>query len=168
MREFLTSTHRKGFLAVLFILDILFTTFRSQAPSLHTALSTASGVLSIVVTFAATILSFLEDQRSFKPSDTLVIYFSLPAILQVPHLRSLWLMPSSVGVCQGLWTAIFTVTVGLVLLESASKTPILRPVYLTHRLKKFPGSGLGAFLPGSYHCSVLDSQQRLASAIYQD
>ncbi|KAI7970770.1 hypothetical protein EIK77_007950, partial [Talaromyces pinophilus] len=138
-----------SFLAVLFILYVLFTAFRSQAPSLHTALSTASGVLSIVATFAATVLSFLEDQRSFKPSDTLVIYFSFLTILQIPRLRSLWLM-SSVGICQGLWTAIFAVTVGLVLLESASKACILRPVYLTLSPEEVCG-----FWPRSFFAWVL-------------
>lgn len=139
----------KSFLAILFILYVLFTAFRSQSPSLHTVLSTASGALSIVATFAATVLSFLEDQRSFKPSDTLVVYFSLLAILQIPCLRSLWLM-SSVGVCQGLWTAIFAVTFGLVLLESASKTRILRPVYLTLSSEEVCG-----FWPRSFFAWVL-------------
>ena len=120
----------KSFLTILFILQVVFTAFRSIVSSLHTASSTTSDVLAIVATFAATVLSFLEDQRSFKPSDTLVIYFSFLTVLQIPRLRSLWLM-SSVGVCQGLWTAIFAVTVSLLLLESISKTSFLRPGYLT-------------------------------------
>lgn len=86
-------------------------------------------MLNIIATFAAAVLSYLEDQRSSKPSDTLVIYFSILALLDLPRLRSLWAI-ASVGICQGLWTAIFVVTVGLVLLESATKTKFLRPVYL--------------------------------------
>lgn len=145
----LISRRCKSFLAVLFVLYILFTAFRSQSPSLHTTLSTAAGVLSIVATFAAAVLSFLEDQRSFKPSDTLVIYFSFLTILQIPRLRSLWLI-SSVGVCRGLWTAIFSVTFGLVLVESASKTRTLRPVYLTLSSEEVSG-----FWPRSFFAWVL-------------
>lgn len=57
---------------------------------------------------------------------------------------------SSVGVCQGLWTAIFAVTVGLVLLESASKTRVLRPVYLTLSSEEVSG-----FWPRSFFAWVL-------------
>lgn len=125
----LTANNLKTFLALLFTLQVLFTAFLSQAPSIHTKLSITSGVLNIIATFAAAVLSYLEDQRSFKPSDTLVVYFSILTLLELPRLRSLWII-SSVGVCQGLWTAIFLVTIGLVLLESATKTRILLPVYL--------------------------------------
>lgn len=87
-----------------------------------------SGILNIIATFAAAVLSFMEDQRSVEPSDILVIYFSASSILALPRLRSLWLIPS-VDACRGLWTTIYIFTVAMLFVESARKTKILRPLY---------------------------------------
>ncbi|KAH8689094.1 putative multidrug resistance-associated protein [Talaromyces proteolyticus] len=124
------AVSKLSLLALLFILQILFTAFVLETPSIHTKASASSGVLNIFATFAAVVLSYLEDQRSCKPSDILVFYFSVLGLLEIPRLRSLWMTPS-VEACQGLWTAIFVVTISIVLLESATKSKFLRPTYLT-------------------------------------
>jgi ATP-binding cassette subfamily C (CFTR/MRP) protein 1 len=118
----------KLILSILFVLHVLFTAFQVQTFILHTKLSVTSGVLNIIATLAAALLSFIEDQRSVEPSNILVIYFSASSILALPRLRSLWIIPST-SPCRGLWTTIFIFTVAMVFLESARKTRLLRPLY---------------------------------------
>jgi hypothetical protein len=57
----------KLILSNLFALHVLFTAFQVQTPTLHTKLSVTSGVLNIIATLAAALLSFIEDQRSVEP-----------------------------------------------------------------------------------------------------
>lgn len=85
-------------------------------------------ILNIIATFAALYASFLEDQRSVKPSDILILYFSASSICKLPQLRSLWLIPS-VGVCRYLSLASFLLTVAIIALESVPKTKILHSDY---------------------------------------
>lgn len=110
------------------MLQVAYTAAQTRTASLHTRLSTTSGVLNILAIFAAALLSFMEDQRSVEPSDLIVIYFSVSSILSIARLRSLWLI-SSVPACRGLWTAVYVLTVSTLLLESVIKTKLLRPVY---------------------------------------
>ena len=105
----------------------MFTVYQIQTAALHTRISTPSAVLSLTATLAALILSFFEDQRLVKPSDTLVLYFSALTILYIPRLRTLWQIPSYVP--RGLFTAIYIIIVLAAVLESARKTVILRPLY---------------------------------------
>ncbi|KAL1981835.1 hypothetical protein VTN96DRAFT_2080 [Rasamsonia emersonii] len=122
------AIYKLSLLAVLFVLHVLFTAVQVRMSSLHTRVSMTSGILNIIATFAAAVLSFMEDQRSVEPSDILVIYFSASSILALPRLRSLWLIPS-VDACRGLWTTIYIFTVAMLFVESARKTKILRPLY---------------------------------------
>lgn len=113
---------------MLFILHVLFTAFQARSASLTTTVSLSAGVLNIIATMTAAIHSFVEDQRSVAPSDVLVIYFSVSAVLGIPRLRSLWLMPSA-NVCGGLWTSVYIFTVLMLFVESAKKSKLLRPLY---------------------------------------
>ncbi|KAE8547864.1 hypothetical protein EYB25_009657 [Talaromyces marneffei] len=122
------AVYKLGLLALLFVLQVVYTAVQLRTASLHTQLSTTSGVLNILAIFAAALLSFMEDQRSVKPSDLIVIYFSVSSILSIARLRSLWLI-SSAPACRGLWTAVYILTVLTLLLESVTKTRLLRPVY---------------------------------------
>ncbi|KAJ5641399.1 hypothetical protein N7490_005399 [Penicillium lividum] len=115
-------------LTALFTLHVVYAVLRIRAPVLRTQLSLASDILNIVSTAGAVVLSFLEDQRSARPSDLLVIYFSSLVLLWIPRLRSLWLISGS-GPCRGLWVAIYTVTVLIAFLESTRKVKTLRPSY---------------------------------------
>jgi ATP-binding cassette subfamily C (CFTR/MRP) protein 1 len=113
---------------VLFVFHLLFLVFRLQVQSLRTSVSISSGVLGAAGTFAAGFQSFLEDQRSLRPSDILVLYFSACSILYIPMLRSLWLMPSDY-VPRALWTVVFVCNTLVVFAESARKSRFIRPLY---------------------------------------
>ncbi|PYI04583.1 multidrug resistance-associated protein [Aspergillus sclerotiicarbonarius CBS 121057] len=121
------AVYKLSILVILFLLQIVFTVYQIQTPALHTRISTPSAVVSLTATLAAVILSFFEDQRLVKPSDTLVLYFSALSILYIPRLRTLWQIPTHVP--RGLFTAIYIVIIVAAVLESARKTVILRPLY---------------------------------------
>ncbi|PKK47316.1 hypothetical protein CI102_9091 [Trichoderma harzianum] len=108
----------------LVLLGILF--------SLTTSLSLASGVLATAAVLAASVLSFLKDQRSTRPSDILVLYFSACTLLAIPQLRTLWLMPSN-SVLKATLTVKFIATVAVVVAESSRKNKFLSQPY-----KKLP------------------------------
>ena len=98
--------------------------------SSHTKLSVAAGLLSAFAILGAGVLSFIEDRRSVRPSDLLVLYLSASAILFTPRLRSLWLSESSlVPVARILWTIIVAGTVIAVVLESLGKSRSMQPSY---------------------------------------
>ncbi|ETS77362.1 hypothetical protein PFICI_11236 [Pestalotiopsis fici W106-1] len=110
---------------LLFTFHILFLALRQRAPRLVTTMSIASGVLSAAAVLTAGILSFLEHQRSSRPSDLLVLYFSASAILYIPTLRSLWSMPCHTQTPGVLWVVIYVGTILLAAIESARKTQSL-------------------------------------------
>jgi hypothetical protein len=102
---------------------------RVQSRSLHTRAAVAAEVLSSAANFGALVLSFLEDQRSVKPSDLLVLYYSASTLLGIPRLRTLWLLPSDYLVHQVVWTVLLAITAVVAVLECIGKTSHLRPVY---------------------------------------
>ena len=122
------NTCQKSLLVTLFTLQVVFTAFQTTTSAIHTELSLASGLLNIIATFAATVLSFAEDQRTVRPSDILVIYFSATCILYIPRLRTLWLIPS-ITACQSLWTVVYVFTVATTIVESVRKTKLLRQLH---------------------------------------
>ena len=115
-------------LAVLFVLQVLSVAFQVQELALHTRASLPAVILNIIATFAASYASFVEDQRSVKPSDILILYFSASSICSLPQLRSLWLIPS-VGVCRYLSLGSFLLVVAMIALESVSKAKMLHSNY---------------------------------------
>ncbi|POR31354.1 Uncharacterized protein TPAR_08439 [Tolypocladium paradoxum] len=122
------ATWKLALLAVLFILHVLFLVLRLRTANLYTRLSVASGVLAVVAVPAAGVLSLLADQRSPRPSDILVLYFSASTLLALPRLRSLWLVDTDNAI-RAIWTVIFIVTMLVVFVESLRKTRILQPPY---------------------------------------
>ncbi|GAT28046.1 ATP-binding cassette transporter [Aspergillus luchuensis] len=116
-------------LGVLFVLHILYTALRVEDPDLHTRAGLASGIVNIIATGAAILLSFFEDQRSVKPSDLLVVYYSTEVLLSLPQLRSLWQIPTASVACRTLWTIILIFNVGVLISESTHKFRFLRPMY---------------------------------------
>lgn len=118
----------KTLLMALFVLYVIYSVLRTRTPVLRTSFSLVSDILNIVAITGAMGLSFLEDQRSTRPSDLLVVYFSSVILLWIPRLRSLWLI-SAPGPCRGLWTTIYTIVVLVAFLESSRKTKALRPSY---------------------------------------
>jgi hypothetical protein len=119
---------RQSLLAVLFSLQVLFAAFQVQTSALHTRASLPAAILSILAIFAALYASFMEDQRSVRPSSLLTLYFSASTICRLPQLRSLWLIPS-VDVCRYLALASLLFTLAVLTLESVPKTRTLHSDY---------------------------------------
>ncbi|KAK1752303.1 canalicular multispecific organic anion transporter 1 [Echria macrotheca] len=117
-------------IAVLSVFHLAALALRVQSRSLYTRAAVAAEVLSSAANFGALVLSFLEDQRSVKPSDLLVLYFSASTLLGIPRLRTLWLLPpSDYLVHQAIWTVLLVITAAVAVLECIGKTRYLRPVY---------------------------------------
>lgn len=115
-------------LTFLLALHIIFANYRLRTPELHTKLAVASAILDIVVSAATIPVSLLEDQRSIKPSDVLILYFTALTILGIPRLRSLWMI-SPGNFCRIFFTAIYVLTVVALFLEMTHKSRFLRPPY---------------------------------------
>ncbi|KXH29218.1 ABC transporter [Colletotrichum simmondsii] len=115
-------------LSILTVLHLGFVISNIRSLAARATASLAAGILNFIAVFAATFHSFLEDQRSTRPSDLLILYFSASAILSLPRLRTLWLI-SSAGASRGLWTAIIILTILVVPLESIGKKRFLRTEY---------------------------------------
>lgn len=140
-------------LASLFVLHICFLVLCLTSDTLKTDFSITSGVLAAVAILASAVESFIEDQRSVKPSDLLVLYFSATTLLYIPRLRSLWLI-TSVDTARGLWTTIFVLTAITLFVESARKTKLLRPVYQNATKEQ-----VSSFWAQSFYMWVLPSFQ---------
>ncbi|KAJ5006509.1 ABC transporter atnG [Colletotrichum sp. SAR 10_66] len=117
-----------GLLASLGGFHLAFLIVQTKTQSINTTLSLASGILTFVAVLAASLHSILEDQRSTRPSDLLILYFSASTILALPRLRTLWLIPSA-STAKALWTAIFILTALVVPLESIGKKKFLQTTY---------------------------------------
>ncbi|KAJ5937598.1 ABC transporter integral membrane type 1 [Penicillium verhagenii] len=118
--------------------SIIFTVYQLRTAHLQTKVSTATASLNVASTLAAIVLSFLEDQRTIQPSDTLIVYFSALSILNIPHLRTLWLVPS-IPIPRGLFTAIYIIILLITILESARKINIVQPQYQSLPVEIFHG-----------------------------
>ncbi|PCG93312.1 ABC transporter, integral membrane type 1 [Penicillium occitanis (nom. inval.)] len=161
----------KSLLILIFTLQVVFTAFQTTTPAIYTKLSLTSGLLNIVATFAAAVLSFAEDQRTVRPSDVLVVYFSAASIFHIPRLRTLWLIPS-ITTCKILWTAIYGFTVAILLAESARKTKLLRQLY--QGLEDMPeiddnlaGQAAEDKLQSAWNIINADRRQRLLYATFR-
>ncbi|KAI0446909.1 P-loop containing nucleoside triphosphate hydrolase protein [Xylaria telfairii] len=125
-------------LGLIFIFRLLFLVFRLRAQELYTRASLASAVLELAATVAASIYSFLQDQRSRSPSDILVLYFSTSALTSLPRLRSLWLI-STHPMPAIMWTIVWVGLATSVVVESLQKTKLLHPVYSSVTAEKSMG-----------------------------
>lgn len=125
-------------MTILTALHLVYLILETKTPSLHTPLSLAAGVLNFIAVFAATFHSALEDQRTTRPSDLLILYFSASAILSLPRLRTLWLL-SSADAPKAIWTAILVLTAAVVPLESIGKRRFLRPTYQSMTMEEETG-----------------------------
>ncbi|KAJ6021906.1 ABC transporter integral membrane type 1 [Penicillium herquei] len=126
--SFKLAIYKSLLLFLLFVLQIILTVYQVQIKALHTKLSIPAAALNLAATLSAIILSFLEDQRTIQPSDTLIVYFSALCILYIPYLRTLWLIPS-IPIPRGLFTAIYIIIILINILESTRKVNFLQPLY---------------------------------------
>ncbi|KAF7716519.1 Uncharacterized protein PECH_005196 [Penicillium ucsense] len=123
------ATYKLGSLAVLLTLQILHVAFQTQAPILRTDVALAASILQVVATATAGLLSWLEDQRSVRPSDIMVLYFFIATLLAIPRARTLWLLPPMVETQAIVWTLVAVATAAVLCLESIHKTRTLMLAY---------------------------------------
>ncbi|EPS31570.1 hypothetical protein PDE_06525 [Penicillium oxalicum 114-2] len=115
------ATYKLSFLTALFALQTIYLAFQIQAPILHTNASLAASVLQILAVAVATSLSWLEDQRSVRPSDIMVLYFFAASILALPRARTLWTLSPAVETQAIVWTLVAVATSVVLGLESINK-----------------------------------------------
>jgi hypothetical protein len=114
---------------VLLIFHVLHLAFQQKISFLHTDASLAASVLQLLAVAAAALLSWLEDQRSVRPSDIMVLYFFVATVLAIPRARTLWLLSPVVQLQAILWTLVTIATACVLCLESIHKTQLLRLAY---------------------------------------
>jgi ATP-binding cassette, subfamily C (CFTR/MRP), member 1 len=93
---------------------------RSQKNVVQTGASLAADILAIVGITSVAWLSFIDHQRSLRPSTLLSLYLSALVILDIPRARTLWLMGSTNGEAAAM-TVILVLTSIALLLESTEK-----------------------------------------------
>ena len=91
-----------------------------------TTASVANAVLGSVGTLALAILSFVEHERSLRPSLVIQSYLSLTLLLDAVRLRTLWLQSYNDAVA-AITTVSFTIKTLLVAVEAIEKRNILHP-----------------------------------------
>jgi len=111
------------------ILHVLHLAFQQELSFLHTHASLAASVLPLFAVAAAALLSWLEDQRSVRPSDIMVLYFFVASVVAIPRARTLWLLSPVANIQAILWTLVTVATASVLCLESIHKTQRLRLAY---------------------------------------
>jgi ATP-binding cassette subfamily C (CFTR/MRP) protein 1 len=91
---FTTSLSWKILSSALFSPHMIYAVSLQRSSSIQTKLGMTADTPEIIASAAAVLLSLVEDQCSIEPSVLLAIYFSGLAVLTIPQLRSLWLIPS--------------------------------------------------------------------------
>ncbi|KAJ5592008.1 uncharacterized protein N7459_002377 [Penicillium hispanicum] len=116
-------------LAILLVFHLLYIAFQVQAPILHTKASLPASILQLIAVATAGLLSWLEDQRSVRPSDLMVLYFFTTSVLALPHVRTLWQLSADATTPAVVWTLVTIGTVAVSVLESIHKTRLVHLVY---------------------------------------
>ncbi|OCK85970.1 putative multidrug resistance protein [Lepidopterella palustris CBS 459.81] len=97
-------------------------------PTISTATSVPSAILSFIGALAIYPLSYLEHTRSIRPSTLLEVYLMASLLLNIPQARTLFLRHNNLSIA-----AIFTASIGAMLLlwilEARNKTKHLKPPY---------------------------------------
>ena len=107
-------------MAGLFSAQLAFLVLRTQSALFKTRAAAAADSLSLVATSSALVLSFLDHQRSHRPSTLLSLYLSASAILGIARVRTLWLLASG-GPVPPVMTVVFVLTVFALLVQSIER-----------------------------------------------
>ncbi|KAJ5626822.1 ATP-binding cassette transporter [Penicillium herquei] len=129
LRSYRLAIVKLSILVGLTILHVSYTALLANNPAAHTDLGTPSRIINVAVTVAAIFLSFLEDQRSEKPSDLLVLYYSATTLLCLPQIRSLWQIPNAGNASLILSILILILNFGMSVTESIHKRDFLGANY---------------------------------------
>ncbi|KAK6823100.1 hypothetical protein RU639_006189 [Aspergillus parasiticus] len=90
----------------------------------NTKLSVASSAINLAVAMEIVVLSWVEDERSVRPSSLLAIYLLFTLLFDVVQTRTLWLSPGNLLV-PSLFTASVAAKTVMVLFESLGKQKYL-------------------------------------------
>ncbi|KAF2157808.1 ABC transporter [Myriangium duriaei CBS 260.36] len=91
----------------------------------HTSASWPAQSLVIVADVGLLILSWLEHGRSLRPSFLVVVYLFLSALLDLPRVRTLWMLGSSSGGIAVVITVNMVIRVLALVLESIEKRSLI-------------------------------------------
>lgn len=105
-----------GILTAQVILLIL----RTQKAAVQTSASLAADALAIVGIAGVAWLSYVDHQRSLRPSTLLSLYLSALVILDIPRVRTLWLIQGANGEAAAMTVSLVLTAVSL-LVESTEK-----------------------------------------------
>lgn len=94
----------------------------------NTKLSVASSAINLAVAMEIVVLSWVEDERSVRPSSLLAIYLLFTLLFDVVQTRTLWLSPGNLLV-PSLFTASVAAKTVMVLFESLGKQKYLTGPY---------------------------------------
>lgn len=98
----------------------------AKSTTAKTTASVANAAFGAVGALALAMLSFVEHERSIRPSLVLQSYLSLTLLLDAARLRTLWLQSYNNAVA-AVATVSFTVKLLLVIVEAVEKRSILQP-----------------------------------------
>jgi ATP-binding cassette, subfamily C (CFTR/MRP), member 1 len=93
----------------------------------RTRATVACATVTFAASLGATMLSSLEHSRTYRPSFLLCIYLYLSLLLDLPRLRTLWMLGAKSNMIPVLFTVSFGMRVVLALLESLHKRNLLIP-----------------------------------------
>jgi ATP-binding cassette subfamily C (CFTR/MRP) protein 1 len=107
-------------LAGILTTQVIFLVLRSHKSIIQTSASLTADTLTIVGIGGVGWLSYIGHQRSLRPSTLLSLYLSALVILDIPRVRTLWLIGRVNGEAT-LMTATLIFTAVALLLESTEK-----------------------------------------------
>ncbi|KAJ5634865.1 multidrug resistance-associated protein [Penicillium herquei] len=123
------SVLKAATISVLLIFQLIFVVFRSRNNELQTALSRPADMISLVAGSICLLACYWEDQHGIRPSLILTLYWSTLTILQLPRLRTLWLIGESISPLPILWTCVFIATLAVLSAELIPKKRFLYEKY---------------------------------------
>lgn len=94
---------------------------RSQKTIVQTNASLAADTLAIVGIAGVAWLSYIDHQRSLRPSTLLSLYLSVLVVLDIARVRTLWLIGSVANGEAAVMTGTLILTVAALQLESTEK-----------------------------------------------
>lgn len=120
----------------LLITQVVFLALRAHSNSFRSGASLPADILSLAATVGAIVLSYLDHQRSLRPSTLLSLYLSISIILSIARIRTLWLMESSVAE-PAVFTTMMVFNIIAFTLESVERKSSLKASHHSDMRKEY-------------------------------
>lgn len=88
----------------------------------------AATALSLVVSLVVVVLSYVDHGWSIRPAATVVLYLVLASLLDIPRLRTFWLMPEQA--IAAVFTCTYIIRILMIVLEPLGKHHLLSQTQL--------------------------------------